>query len=476
MPVVLGIDLGTTTVTALALDTDSGAVRSRTRENPPPRQSAPGYSEWEPGALLVQAFNCLEDLARDLEQKPVALGITGQQHGVVLVDRSFQPRTPFFGWQDRRGLETFPGASHSYVDEARARLGSDAPARTGCRISAGYLALTLFWLRRQGPMPRELRACFLPDYFAALLTEKYPVTDPTLAGSSGVLNVPAGEWDADCLQALELPRELFPPVKPSGSLLGPLRPQPSHSARLPTNIPVFVGIGDNQASFLGSVGRRPDTVLVNVGTGGQVSLFTETYRHDPQLETRPFPGGGFLLVSAGLCGGRSYALLEGFCRQIARELFDVQEPAAAYERLNTLAQGIAPGADGLRCEPLFTGTRAQPELRASWTGLSPENFTPGHLARALLEGMARTFRDSFELLVRQTGLRPARLVGSGNGIRENPLLARLIGEAFGLPLEVPVHREEAAFGAALLAAVGVGIFPDLAAAGGLLRTAAVGQG
>jgi sugar (pentulose or hexulose) kinase len=321
-------------------------------------------------------------------------------------------------------------------------------------------------------MPRDLRACFLPDYFAAVVTEKAPVTDPTLAASSGVLNVPAGDWDEDCLVALDIPRTMLPPVRPSGDLLGLLSAEAARATGLPADLPVFVGIGDNQASFLGSVGRDTASVLVNVGTGGQVSLLTETYRTDRLLETRPFPGGGFLLVSAGLCGGRCYALLEDFCRQVARDLFVVADPQSAYSKLNALAERVPPGADGLRCVPLFTGTRAQPELRASWSGLSPENFTPGHLARALLEGMSRTFAESFAVLIRHTGKHPARLVGSGNGLRENALLRRLVSQDFGLPIQVPAHREEAAFGAALLAAVGAGVFPDLAAAGALLSAEA----
>jgi sugar (pentulose or hexulose) kinase len=232
---------------------------------------------------------------------------------------------------------------------------------------------------------------------------------------------------------------------------------------------VFVGIGDNQASFLGGVANRADTVLVNVGTGAQVAAYTDRFDFDPLLETRPFPGGGFLLVCAGLCGGRSYALLESFYRKVGKLLFEVTPVEPLYEAMNRLAAEVPGGADGLCCAPLFTGTRAQPDLRALWAGVSPTNFTPGHMARALLEGMARTFGNGYEAIVRLTGSKRSRLVGAGNGLRENRVLAEIVAGEMRLPLALPVHREEAAYGAALLASVGAGIYPDLLSAGRLIR-------
>jgi sugar (pentulose or hexulose) kinase len=123
----------------------------------------------------------------------------------------------------------------------------------------------------------------------------------------------------------------------------------------------------------------------------------------------------------------------------------------------------------LRCEPFFTGTRQDPELRATWSGMSPENFTPAHMSRALLEGMARAFRSGFDAISSHLPIPPTRLIGAGNGMRENPLLTGLVADEFRLPLAVPSHREEAAFGAALLAATGAGLCKDLTEAGRLIH-------
>lgn len=477
MPLTLGVDLGTTTITALALDTATGeiaAVGTRPNEaqttTPPDR--AAGCSEWDVPGMAATATACLRAVAERLAGRHgelAGIGLTGQQHGVVVVGPDLRPRTPFVNWQDRRGEEPCPGTGQTYVRRARDLLGPDAPRRTGCRLATGYLAVTLFWLKQHGRLPAEGTACFAVDYLAALLTGRPPVTDPTSAASGGVLDVAAGAWAPDLLTALGLPPALFPPVRPSGAVLGGLTAERAAATGLPAGLPVFVGIGDNQASFVGSVARREETVLVNVGTGGQVAVYADRFVDDPLLETRPFPRGGFLLVSAGLSGGAAYAVLERFFRAVGSDLLGVPAGAPLYAAMNELAAGAPRGAGGLRCEPFFAGTRTRPELRASWTGVSADNFTPACLTRALLEGMARAFRTGYEAIARAAPGAAVRVVGSGNGLRENRVLAQAVADDFALPLAFPRHREEAAYGAALLAAVGAGVFPDLAFAGRLIR-------
>jgi sugar (pentulose or hexulose) kinase len=465
MPVLLGIDLGTTTITSLAVDAEKGkvlALASRPHEEGArfDREVERGYSEWDVRAIFETAAECLREVAAGVKdhRQLAGLGVTGQQHGVVLVDSSLSPVTALINWQDRRGEEHFPGTTMSYAEWARQRLGEDAPSRTGCRLATGYMAVTLLWMRDHGRLPSGAKACFLPDFFTARLTGKPPVTDPTCAASGGILNLVQRDWDQAALQALELPRSLLPDVRPSAERLGGLTPEIAARTDLPAGLPICVGIGDNQASFLGSVAEPKDSVLVNVGTGGQVSVWTDQFLYDPTMETRPFPGDGFLLVSAGLCGGKSYALLEQFFRIVGKRFIGAAGDASLFKEMNRLAESVPSGAQGLRCEPFFTGTRARPDLRGAWTGISAENFTPGHMARALLEGMARAFRTSYDEIARVAGQTRRRLVGAGNGIRENPLLSKLIADEFGMTLTTPAHREEAAFGAALAAAVGSGVF------------------
>jgi sugar (pentulose or hexulose) kinase len=475
MPIILGVDLGTTKITVVAVDTHSGDVvatctAANQAETTATDDKLRGYSEWDARTIAAQALKCVCGAVEQLGERRrdiAGLGITGQQHGVVLVDDRLAPLTPLINWQDRRADEPITATGKTYVQRAVEMAGPQARDRTGCTLAAGYMGTTLYWMKERQALPEQATACFVMDYFAALLTGKSPVTDPTCAGSSGLLNVVTNTWDGDLLTVLGLQTNLFPPVRPSGERLGALTPERAAAIGLSAGTPVFVGIGDNQASFVGSVGDPAHAVAVNVGTGGQVAAFAESFANDAALETRPFPRGGFLLVAAGLAGGASYAVLERFFKHVGVQLFGVKSEAPLFPRLNELAASVPAG--GLHCEPYFNGTRADPDLRASWTGVTAENFTPAYLTRALLEAMARTFEGGYQALKKHLRSRPTRLVGAGNGLRENALLARLVAEALDLPLSFARHREEAAFGAALVAAVGAGIFPNLAAAGRIIK-------
>lgn len=466
MPLLIGLDLGTTTITALAIDAGTGkvariATRPNTCEVTAPDDKRKGRSEWDAAGITRLALDCLRELGPG---EYAGIGITGQQHGVLLTDGQSTPLSPLINWQDKRGDEPMTGTSQSWVSAARERAGDAAPARAGCRLSSGYLVVTLFWLKENGLLPPEAKACFLMDLMGSVLTGAPCVTDPTCAASSGSLDVGRGDWDDPVLSALGLSRALLPRVVRSGSGIGGLKTDSASALGLPAGIPVFVGVGDNQASFLGSVADRTASVLVNVGTGGQVAMWSPHFVHAPQVETRPF-FDGYLVVAAGLSGGAAYATLERFYRDIGREVLGVEAHADVYGAMNRLAADVPAGADGLVCEPFFAGTRHEPWLKASWTGLTLANLTPGHLARALLEGMARAFAASQGRIAHLCQRAPSVLVGSGNGVRNNPLLAGIIADSFGLPLRVPAHREEAAYGAALLAGVGAGVIADLDEAG-----------
>lgn len=473
MTLTLGIDIGTTTITCLALDATDGAVRAtETVPNDAEITSASdktmGRSEWDASGIVDRACHCVKAVVERLDNQRaelVGVGITGQQHGVVVVDEANQPLTPFIGWQDRRGQEAFQDTGQTYVEHAASLSDADAPERTGCRLATGWLGTTLFWMQSNGVLPNSGVAYFIPDLFAACLTGGTPVTDPTLAGSSGVFNTAERRWDEAIVEALGIPVAMLPQVREAGRDVGTVSESASSRTGLPVGLPVFVPIGDNQASFVGSVADRQDSVLVNVGTGAQVAAYTERYVYSPPLETRPFPMGGYLLVHAGLCGGRSYALLERFFRAVGEQVLGVVADEPVYEAMNRLVATVPIGADGLRCKPLFTGTRENPQLRGSWTGVSPENFTPAHIARALLEGIASELADSHGLIREASQKAYGRLIGAGNGLRENSVLAGIVADEFGMPLAFPRHREEAAVGAALVAMVGAGLFPDLTAAG-----------
>lgn len=456
MTILLGLDLGTTTLTALAVDGDNGLVLAKhTLANDARRASADGYSEWDVVRLRELALACLRAIAEQLAERPAAIGITGQQHGCLLRDAEGNPTSPLVNWQDQRGHRPFQHGSTTYVDEVRRRLCSTVAQRCGCRVAGGYMSTTLFWFREQGRSFADEQACFLPDDIAAHLTGGPPTTDPTLAASAGIYNLHDDQWDEDALAALGLSPNMLPHIVPSGQVLGSV--QGSMLADL-AGVPVVVPLGDNQASVFGSLPEPATSVVVNIGTGGQVSVVVPEVVHGEWLETRPYLDG-YLLTSAGLAGGRAYAAFAQFIAEIGRDFFH-QVNVDVYATLNNLASKVAAGSDGVICEPFFGGTRWEPERRGKWTGIGFEQLKAGHLARALLEGTAHALAEGYARMRSLIDEPRQHLIGAGNGLRENALLRTIVATQFSLPMQVPLHTEEAAFGAALVAGVGVGLFAN----------------
>jgi|TARA_B110000438_G_scaffold144280_1_gene138998 sugar (pentulose or hexulose) kinase len=469
MCVVLGLDIGTTTITALALDAKSGqtiafhSVANKTQVIKPSTDPQ-GRSEWDAVLILQRAADCLRNVAQELGDRVSdvsGLGITGQQHGVVLVDQDLHCVTSYINWQDRRGemsASDLDGNHDTFIDFALGLIGTDTQQRHGCQLATGYMGCTLAWLHHYDCLPSgENTAAFIMDYVAATFAASKIVSSPSSAASSGIFDVHQQAWNLNAINALGLSSDIFPAIGKATDVLGGLSEEWATTMHLPEGIPVFVACGDNQASFVGTVTDSKTQLLINVGTGGQVAMFSETAVDHPDLEVRPFPLGGYLLVNAGLCGGRSFAELERFFAATLRDFTGSAPSDDLFHQMCELANAVPAGSDGLRCSPLFTGTRSRPELRASWEHVGLDNFTAGHLVRALLEGMARVFSDGYAMMKEVTGCEMTHIVGAGNGLRKNALLRECVELELQLPLQIAAAREEACIGAAMIAAIGLQI-------------------
>ena len=463
MSIYIGLDVGTTSLSALALDTRAGRVIaqvSSANDAASTRMGRSGqlYAELDLARLEHLLMDVLEQLAWRLPDagRVRAIGMTGQQHGLALFSRELEPLGPAITWQDQRILEPTGAGDETYLDALlRQAGGQGAFANMGCLPAPGYMGVSLYWLSQRSELPVQATyACLIPDAALTLLTRTPPCTDPTDAGSSGLFDIVRSDWDWQLIERLGLPGELFVPVRPAGSAHAPLSPEAAERTGL-GRVPVCVAAGDNQASFLGSVRDPASCLLINMGTGGQVSARVDAFQRLPEIETRAFFGGGYLLVGAGLYGGRAYAYLRDFYREVGVALWGADPSTELYEKMNALAAQVPPGCDGLRCEPLFTGTRSNPNLRASFSGIGPTNMRPGHFARALLEGLAEGMHALYREMRPAVGERDT-LVGAGNAITRNPLLAEILAQRFGQDLHVAAHVEAAALGAALLACAGVG--------------------
>lgn len=427
----LGLDIGTTTVSAVVCE-DGRALDSRTLKND---SFLTDRAYWEkiqdPAYILTTAQQAVLELM-SLHPGIACIGLTGQQHGIVYLDCAGCPVSPLYTWQDGRGnLEYESG--ETYAAYLRRITGYE-------NLATGYGLVTHFYNLKNGLVPESATVfCTIHDFVAMKLAGlSAPFTEPTDAASFGMFDVEKGDYNYAAIKKAGIDPAMLPQLAPQRILgTGAL------------GVPVCAAIGDNQASFLGTTGGKPGSLLVNMGTGGQFSAHTEKYLTCPGLETRPFPLGGWLLVGASLCGGRAYALLESFFRQVV-EMQTGNAPESCYAAMNTMLEDSPLPDDLPAVSPLFQGTRLEPDLRGSIESLSVDNFTPLHLTQGLLQGMAGELHDMY-LRYLQAGGTPGTLFGSGNGLRKNRSLCAAFERLFGQPLLLSSMQEEAACGAAQFA-------------------------
>ncbi len=448
----VGIDIGTTNLVAVAFDTQHrrlAAVASarNTADVTPKEHRAEGWSELDLEQVFETAEALLSRLSETLGQRREevrTIGVTGQMHGAAFVNAFNCPLRPATTWQDQRARDL--------IEEMIARAGGEkAFERTGCLPSAGYLGATAYWLARHEALPSSATLCTIPDAVAAWLANAPTHSGYSLAASTGLFDVRSKEWDGEIIGALGLTRLQLAPAIEDGTPLGRLRPEIADRLHLPSDVTVCAAIGDHQASLIGSECVAPECVHVNIGTGAQLSkVVREFLPADPErgIETRPFLGGLYIRSGAALAGGRTFALLITFFRSVF-DLLGVTPPdeSTMYAAITRAALETQP--EGLQAETCFDGTRHDPQRRAKLVGLSAKNFTAAHLARAITEGVADELWSFAEAIGVRAG---SDLHGAGNGLRRNAALRAAIAARFGAEPRLPDWEEEAAVGAALLAA------------------------
>ena len=434
-PCCIGIDIGTTNLCAFVLRlTDGTPVGIYHTPNASDLPAAfPGDKRQDVNAIYARVCALLDGALSRFPQIS-AIGLTGQMHGMVLCGADGQAISPLYTWQDGRAAD--------FCEELF--------AKTGYRVSAGYGLATYYALLQKGDVPANTaRICTVMDYTAARLCD-VPVTvmHTTNAASLGLYDIQNRMFDTDALCALGIDGSVLPTVTDAVGIVGEYR-----------GIPVTTPIGDNQASFLGSVSNPETTALANFGTGSQISLLSPTDAAmigGGSVEMRPFLDGRTLCSGAALCGGRAYAMLEAFFRTYLSAA-GCHGVSVGYETLNRLAkEGLeeyrATG-QALSVRTTFCGTRDDPGASGVVSGIREELFTPQAFAAGVLFGMAG---ELYGMYCSMPHGQITALAASGNAVRCNPVLCEILSEVFGLPILIPREQEEAAFGAAMTAAIAVG--------------------
>ena len=443
---VIGLDIGTTTICAVAVDSDSGELLRAVTVPNDTAIAGEGYEKLQSPMLILKKCTALVQQLREAFDPIVCIGVTGQMHGILYYDKAGNAVSPLYTWQDGTGaLEQEDGTFASVL----ARL-------TGYPAASGFGLCTYFAHSRLGRVPAGCAGiCTIHDYVAMHLAGlRRPLCHTSDAASLGLFNTDTLEFDTQAVERAGLDAQLLAPVTADFDVVG----------ETADGVAVSVAIGDNQASFLGSVSDMRRDVLVNMGTGGQVSFLSGT-QNAGELERRPIFGQEYILVGASLCGGSAFAMLENFLRQTT-EMIGGSAIDSAYGAIDRFLAASARPDDPLLVDTRFCGTRRAPALRGSITGIDPANFTPAHLIWGMLDGIVT---ELWELYDGADHPHHARMVCSGNGLRKNPALRRAFAARFGAQAVLPAHTEEAAFGAALFAMTAGGVCESIDDAQKLIR-------
>ena len=436
----VGIDIGTTTIDATVIDHASkqqieGFSMSNTFDLP----SKSGFCEQDANGIVKRVKELLDHIIGSYENIR-SIGVTGQMHGILYTDKHGNAVSPLFTWKDKRAdQKNKNGKTYCEIIQSI----------TGEEISTGYGFATHYYNQEHGLIPADTSTfCSIMDYFVMKLTKKYePLVHATNAASFGFYDVLAARFKTEKLEMLFSDTVTVPSVTDEFAIAGEYK-----------GIPVAVAIGDNQASFLGSVQELEDSALVNIGTGSQISMLSNGEYFGSDLELRPFFAGSYLLCGAALCGGSAYAMLERFFREY-NMLSDGKNPPQ-YATMNRIAEeAYAKGVLPLAVDTAFCGTRSNPARRGSISAIDTEAFTPASLILGVIHGMCRELYD----LYRETSMKKKRIVAAGGAVQKNTVLQRVIADMFGSEPVITRRTDEAATGAALFSAVATGVISNIEA-------------
>ena len=412
----IGIDIGTTSVCGVVVDVESGKLLdSRTKNS---NAFLNGCAEWEKIQSVEKIMSVATEILDDFIDEDIAvIGVTGQMHGIVYTDECGNAVSPLYIWQDGRGNMPYKETTYAkYLNSF-----------------SGYGNVTDFYNRENGKRPENVVSyCTIHDYFVMQLCGlRKPLMHSSDAASFGCYDLQKNKFNYDCNVDITADYCI------AGEYKG---------------IPVSVAIGDNQASVFSTLANE-ENILLNIGTGSQVSIISDTPVVADNIETRPYFEGKYLIVGSALCGGRAYSLLKNFYSEIFGYIENTDDDKV-YEIMNRMLEKA--DKSELKVDTRFAGTRQNPELCGSISGITTENFNPSQLTLGVLEGMATELFDMYSLMYCEK----CGIVGSGNGIRKNPTLVKVFEDMFNSEMKIPKHLEEAAFGAALFGLVSCGVFEN----------------
>ncbi len=453
MTLLLGIDLSTTGAKALLIDPEGRVISSATT---PLSLSTPFplWSEQEPHEWWEATANSIRQALADANvsgDSVAAIGLTGQMHGLVVLDQERHVLRPAILWNDQRcGAE---------CDEIRARVSLERLVQiTGNDALTGFTAPKILWLETHEPdVYRRIRHVLLPkDYIRYKLTGALAMDKADGSGTM-LFDLRKRNWSSEILDALHIDADWLPPTFEGHEITSHVSAEAAEQTGLRTGTPVVAGGGDQSAQAIGVGVVRPGTMAVTLGTSGVVFAATESPLIEPQGRLHAFchaVAGRWHLMGVMLSAAGS---LQWYHDKLARD--------KSFAELVGEAAQVPAGSEGLIFLPYLSGERTphpDPLARGAWIGLTARH-EQSHLTRSVLEGVAFGLKDIF-CLMKEAGLGAIDQVRLSGGGAKSSLWRQILADVLGAELVTVNTTEGAAYGAALLAGVAAGMWSNVDAA------------
>jgi xylulokinase len=450
---VLGIDVSTTATKAVLVD-EAGAVRGVGTSEYGFRVPHPLWSEQDPDLWWTAAVSAIGSVMASTGTTGAdidAIGLTGQMHGLVLLDGEARVLRPAILWNDQR--------TAAECEAIRRAVGAERLiAITGNDALTGFTAPKLVWVRDHEPdIWRRIRHVLLPkDYVRFRLSGDYALDKADGAGTI-LFDLAARDWSDEILAALRIERSWLPRTHEGPEVTGSVDASAADATGLRAGTPIVAGGGDQAANAVGVGVIGPGEMALSLGTSGVVFAATDRPLREPHGIVHAFCHAvpdRWHMMSVMLSAAGSL-----------RWYRDALAPGVDFGTLVEKASGVEAAADGLFFLPYLSGERSphpDPYARGAFVGLTLSHGER-HLTRAVIEGVAFGLRDGLDLMLAAGLPRPTQIRASGGGIA-SPLWRSILADVLDAQIATVSTTEGAAYGAALLAAVGADWFPDVATA------------
>src|SRR5437762_4339133 len=452
----LGIDVGTGGTRAVVIDPDGNVVASATAEHVPFISARTGWAEQDPEDWWQATITVVRKvLSKSSGDEIKAVGFSGQMHGLVLLDQSDEVLRPAIIWCDQR--------TDSQCKSLTEMIGADRLIELTCNPAlTGFTLPKMLWVRESEPdLWRRLRTVLLPKDYVRLKLSGDRATDVADASGTLLFDVKARRWSTEMLSATEIDVRLLPRHYESPEVAGVISKAGAEATGLRAGTPIIAGGGDQAAGAVGMGIVRPGTASSTIGTSGVVFAATDQPMLDPKGRVHTFchaiPGRWHVM---GVTQGAGLSL------RWFRDQFGAigADDCDSYDSLTKEASLVSSGSNGLIWTPYLMGERTphlDPFARAALVGLTA-NHTRAHVVRAILEGVAFSLRDTFEIFKDMNV--PVEEIRLGGGGARSQLWRQIQADIYGHPVKTVEAEEGAAYGAALLAGVGAGAWPSVDAA------------